>query len=269
MLKLLKLSIFGLIFFISSNIYAIDLSDVESWSKDKLYKRGDIVKLSNVAYIATLPSRSLNPSSHKIIWRVINLNSQKQAKLRKIYLIGKVINFEDTKYVSLKINILRNVSELLDERKWLEISNRTNGYELPVYDEDEAMATLIGVDYNENGIRDDYETKIVLSELPQEIKDSALAAGKVYTSAMKTGSSEEPVSIELAQLTMQNLIHAYRCKIKSAPENSGRGWKESDFYNTVDRIEAKFLIQSTLIDVAGTDTQYDFPEDPCAAISII
>lgn len=269
MLKLLKLSIFGLIFFISSYIHAIDLSDIESWSKDISYKRGDIVKLSNVAYISALPSRSLDPSSHKIIWRVINLNSQKQAKLKKIYLIGKVINFEDTKYVSLKINILRNVSDLLDERKWLEISDRTNGYDLPVYDEDEAMATLIGVDNNENGIRDDYETKIVLSELPQDMKDSALAAGKVYTSAMKTGSSEETVSIELAQLTMQNLIHAYRCKIKSAPENSGRGWKESDFYNTVDRIEAKFLIQSTLIDFAGTDTQYDFPEDPCTAISII
>lgn len=95
-------------------------------------------------------------------------------------MIGKVINFEGVKYVSLKINIIQNVSDLLDDRKWLEISDRTNGYDLPIYDEDEAMATLIGVDNNENGIRDDYETKIVLSELPQAVKDRALAAGKVY-----------------------------------------------------------------------------------------
>lgn len=268
MLKLLKSSILGLIFFISSNIHAIDLSDIEPWSKDKSYDRGDIVKLSSVAYIAVLPSRSLDPTSHKIAWRVVNLNSKEQAKLRNIYLIGKVINFEGVKYVSLKINIIQNVSDLLDDRKWLEISDRTNGYDLPIYDEDEAMATLIGVDNNENGIRDDYETKIVLSELPQAVKDRALAAGKVYTSAMQIGSSKETVSIAMARLTMQNLIHAHRCKINSAPENSGRGWKESDFYNTVDRIEAKFLIQSNLVDVAGRDTKYDFPEDPCAAISI-
>ena len=196
----------------------------------------------------------------------IKLNSNKPLKLRKFYFTGILVNHDSKKFISKTINFPWSTDDLANAKKWIEITDKADGYGLPEFDETEALATVLGTDTNNNGIRDDYETKIVLSDLPKAIKYNALKAGQAYTAAIKAGSKGMTTKEEATYIA-QGLIHSYRCKQQAARDNKGRGWKESYFYNTVDRLQAKFATSNSLSELIGKDADFKFPEDACAALT--
>ncbi|QQD25374.1 hypothetical protein [Venatoribacter cucullus] len=162
--------------------------------------------------------------------------------------------------------MLMDISHLQNKRQWLVITDSLNEYQPPSDHDNETADTLYGTDNNNNGIRDDYKQRIIQSELPEHAQKLAFAAGRIYTTTIHVGRSADEISTDLARYTMQNLINVYRCKLITAQQNNGHTWKESWFYNTVDRLEAKFLIQNALSKIAGEETEYQFPDNPCAEI---
>jgi hypothetical protein len=104
----------------------------------------------------------------------------------------------------------------------------------------------------------------VLSDLPADVKENAFNSGKAYGQIVIVGTTEEEVTKQDATNALQSLIYAKQCKRASKALNSGRGWRETDFYNTPDRIEAKFKLQNTLYEFVGDDIEFDTNNpDPC------
>lgn len=140
-------------------------------------------------YLSSFPSTNFAPSKYKWLWKKINLNSNNSLKLKKFYFGGSVLNHGSKKFIAKSFSLLWSYDDLANTKVWLEITDKTDGYDLPEFDESEALANILGTDTNNNGIRDDYETKIVLSDLPRSLKSHALKAGKIYTTAIKSGHS--------------------------------------------------------------------------------
>lgn len=70
-----------------------------------------------------------------------------------------------------------------------------------------------------------------------------------------------------AHETMQNLILAYGCQQQTTKlEGYEYSWRESDYYNTIDRLEASFRSDFYISDIAGEDKAYIFPKDFCVAL---
>lgn len=104
---------------------------------------------------------------------------------------------------------------------------------------------LLGEDVDNNGIRDDYELAIQSSGLPIDVIDTALAAGKAYQALMIQSVDDVQLDKENAKTLIANLVLAKRCQI-SKQEIYGEAWQESTFFNSFDRIEAKFKTQAAL-----------------------
>ena len=266
MLKVHNPIVITLLLLLSAPACGLDFSGIDIWSDSKRYQRGDIIKTGSVPYIALLPSQNAHPQQHPVIWRHILLKSDNPVKLKKLYLPGHVVKHNGDQFLSLKINMLMDVSHLQNKRQWLVITDTSNEYKPPYDHDNETANTLYGADNNNNGIRDDYEQRVIQSELPETVQRLAFAAGRIYTTTVLVGRSSDEISAELARQTMQNLIHVYRCKLTTAQQFNGNTWQESWFYNTVDRLEAKFLIQNALSKTAGEKTEYQFPDDSCAEI---
>jgi len=173
---------------------------------------------------------------------------------------GHLVKHNGDQFLSLKINMLMDISHLQNKRQWLVITDSLNEYQPPSDHDNETADTLYGTDNNNNGIRDDYKQRIIQSELPEHAQKLAFAAGRIYTTTIHVGRSADEISTDLARYTMQNLINVYRCKLITAQQNNGHTWKESWFYNTVDRLEAKFLIQNALSKTAGEETEYQLEQ---------
>src|SRR5690554_2985936 len=131
---------------------------------------------------------------------------------------------------------------------------------------DDLIQKLLGEDKSNDGVRDDFEKLILNSELSERAKQHALQAGKAYSSTMKLSAAKDEVTVDQARLTMQLMIHVYRCKIQIAKEE-GQSWRESDFYNEIDRLEVKFIFSSFLDQLAGDDYPYEFPADACLSLA--
>lgn len=240
------------------------LATIEPWLATNNYQRGHMVEHNGVAYIALLPSKNIQPQKVSILWRPINLQSSKPPKKGKLYLLGEVVINNGIQYITRELNILGNLADLQNKKKWIAYQGK------PLTPEplnDDPIQLLLGEDKNNNGVRDDFEELILSSELSEEAKQHALQAGKAYSSTMKLSTIKDQISIVQAQKTVQLMINAYRCKIEIA-RKEGSSWRESDFYNDIDRLETKFIFSNFLDQLAGEDYPYDFSSNPCSLLAL-
>src|SRR5699024_10578076 len=108
-----------------------------------------------------------------------------------LYFIGKIVVHDGKYYISRRMNVPLSSASLAREGRWLEFTHPGLIYDIPNADPDaEDVTTLLGVDSNTNGIRDDYEIAIIFSDLPNPVKTAALSAGKAYGDLMRTASAE-------------------------------------------------------------------------------
>jgi len=125
---------------------------------------------------------------------------------------------------------------------------------------------LLGEDKNNNGVRDDFEELILNSELSERTKQHALQAARAYGHALTLHMTGEIISHAQAHQAMQNLILAYGCQLQISQED-GVSWRESDYYDDIDRLEASFMSDFYLAEVVGEDKSYIFPKDYCQALA--
>lgn len=256
-------ALFYLFLFIPLHAWASEqTTQIEKWSATKHYKRGDLAEHKQTAYIALLPSKNIAPKKISLLWRPIQLDNKSSPKVGKLYLLGMVVVEDNQRFIAKNLNIFTKKADLKDNRKWVLYS----GEALPPDTPDDSSKQLLGLDENNNGVRDDYEQIILASELSDRAKQHALQAGKAYGSTMKLSLAKNEITIVQAQATMQIMIHAYRCKIQIAKEEE-LSWRESDFYDDIDRLEVKLLFSHYLNQLAGNDYLYDFPKDACASFA--
>ena len=259
----LKLLFSLLLGFSQLALAATPITQIESWSSDQNYQRGDLVEYQQTAYIALLSSKNIKPKKVSVLWRPVNVNSTPQPKPGKLYLLGAVVAEGDSRYIAKKLNILHKSSDLQDSEKWIAYSGKPP---LPDTPNDDPIQQLLGEDKNNNGVRDDFEELILSSELAERTKQHALQAARAYGHALTLHMTGETISHAQAHQAMQHLIFAEKCRRQYAKED-GVSWRESDYYNDIDRLEASFMSDYYLAEIVGEDKSYVFPKDSCQALA--
>lgn len=122
---------------------------------------------------------------------------------------------------------------------------------------DVSVQQLLGEDKNNNGVRDDFEELILNSELSERTKQHALQAARAYGHALTLHMTGEIISHAQAHQAMQHLIFAEKCRRQYAKED-GVSWRESDYYDDIDRLEASFMSDIYLAEIVGEDKSYIF-----------
>ncbi|MFY9179543.1 MAG: hypothetical protein WAO12_07180 [Venatoribacter sp.] len=255
----LKLLLCLLIGFSPLTWAANSISQIEPWFSEKSYQRGDLTEYQKTAYIALLPSKNIKPQKISILWRPVALNSTAAPKPGKIYLLGAVVMEGKNKYIAKELSIFQNNTDLQNSKKWVAYNGTPSAPDTPI---DDPIQQLLGEDKNNNGVRDDFEDLILNSELSEPAKQHALQAGKVYGQALTLHISGEALSQAQAHQAMQNLIYAEKCRRQYA-KTDDISWQESDYYNDIDRLEASFMSDFYIDDIAGEEQPYDFPKNSC------
>src|SRR5690554_7656899 len=70
---------------------SIPITQIEPWSSEQSYQRGDLVEYQQAAYIALLPSKNIKPKKISVLWRPLQLSSTTPPKPGKLYLLGAVV----------------------------------------------------------------------------------------------------------------------------------------------------------------------------------
>lgn len=247
----------------NSNAHAVSFYEMPVWNPAEKYKRGSVVSYKTDIYISIVPQSGLSPHLSRVAWRKIEYNRHHSFRPYKLYLPGTVVAHDGKYYLSKKINVPKNASALDKSDRWLEFTHPAMGFDLPEYTETpEDMVTLLGVDTNANGIRDDYETTIIMGDLPAPVKTAALAAGTIYGKLIATGSGPEVSSASEAQDILQNMVLAKLCQRQLAKQ-VGASWPESSYFNTLDRVEAKYMLQNALTSLIDQNSFSVPTGDPC------
>ncbi len=256
--------LFGLVIGFSQLAWAsIPITQIESWSSEQSYQRGALVEYQQTAYIALLPSKNIKPKKISVLWRPLQLSSTTPPKPGKLYLLGAVVAEGDSRYIAKKLNILHQPSDLESSEKWVAYSGNSSSPNTP---DDDPIQQLLGEDKNNNGVRDDFEELILNSELSERTKQHALQAARAYGHALTLHMTGETISHAQAHQAMQHLILAYGCQLQISKED-GVSWRESDYYDDIDRLEASFMSDFYLAEVVGEDKSYIFPKDYCQALA--
>lgn len=266
-----KLTILIAAFFMSFTPLAdaADFIDMSMWSADELYRRGDVVRLQDDIYISVIPSRGHSPATSGAPWHKIDYNDRRQIQIKSVYPLGTVVSHQGKHYISLRLNAVGLKFRLDDSRRWMEFTHPGLIYDIPDAPVDpDQIASLIGVDSNNNGIRDDYEREILFSDLPAPVKDAALSAGKVYGALMQTALEEVEVDARMARDILSNIVIARECRRALSQTYDGAMWEETSYFNTFERIQAKFVLQRMLTEILQGDLQYP-RVDHCAALAAI
>ena len=120
---------------------------------------------------------------------------------------------------------------------------------------------LRGIDHNNNGVRDDYEEKLYEAEFTDDELHAALWAGRTYGRIMLTSEEANQIDADEAVDILNQLIAVEHCR-RWLAKNSGKAWKDSDFYNNGARFKAKFTISAMLYKKSDRE-KIITPEKPC------
>lgn len=244
----MKKYLVGLLSLTPSFAFATDFHNFPKYDENTSYLRSDVVSHGHNLWVSRFKGiHSTQPKVHSLKWAKVQLEDIPEWNAGKLYLLGKSIKYNGRYYVSTTLTPIKIDSQFAD-KKWVEFTHPAIGYELPNYDRASEVAnTLIGVDINQNNIRDDYEVKVIMSSLHEETKQYALNAGMAYDSLMQTSDEQLTYSAETAENILNTLIIAKACKREQAIIHGGDNtWRESDFFNTFDRVREKFKLQNKL-----------------------
>jgi len=246
---------------------ATDYQDFKEYEDDYLYKRGNYVKHRNNIWVSRHNLSSITPEENKFSWAKVNITDVNEWKSSQTYILGKAVKHNGKMFFSKSLWPI-SVDSLHSHYKWVEFSHPAIGFDLPSFDpQDPKASTIIGIDTNQNNIRDDYEIKIIMSDKPVAIKVLALKAGEKYQNLMLSSDTIGSMSAEIANNIMNGLILAEQCKRKIDRENTGiRTWKKSEFFNTFDRIKQNRLLQNKLYRIIDENNLTTSIENPCTVL---
>lgn len=252
----------------SAGSNAASFNDIGEWQSDIRYNRGDVVTDGYDIYVNVVPIRGLDPEDSHFAWLKIDYRRQFSLHDRRLFFLGQVVEHDDKYYISRSVNVVRRSNDLNDSRRWMEFTHPGLSYSLPDYAiDDPNMDSLIGIDSNTNGIRDDYEIDIVFSDLPSDVVDSALSAGRSYGQIMSLANSNTELNEIDSTSILTGMVLAKLCKKEMSRVNSGDTWSEATYFNSIDRVEAKYKLQALLMEKIDAEN-FEIPDgNPCLALA--
>jgi hypothetical protein len=263
----MKNILFLLITLLPSFTIAKNFNSFESFDNNKKYAEGSYVKYSNNLWVARHKIIGKYPEEESLTWAKVKLNNINEWKSKKVYLLGQSISYNKKTYFAKSLRPIAINSSYADY-KWVEFYHPAMGFNLPDFaPEHPGHNTIEGVDQNENGIRDDYEIKILMSNKPKDIKELALKAGKSYQTVLSMKDVANSITQEEATNILLALTLTELCKRQINKNNaSAIAWKKSDYFNTIDRVEANFSVQNKLASLVDEEQLESFLEQPCASL---
>jgi len=250
-----------------SFLLAKEYADFDLYNDNTKYSRGSYVRHSNNLWVARHKVKGSFPKNSRYSWAKVQLTEIGEWQPKRVYKLGKSVSFNGKNYFSISMWPIPLDSQYVTH-KWVEFSHPAIGFELPSLESSNPQfLTLIGVDENQNNIRDDYEIKIVMSNKTREIKEFALKAGENYHHLMVLKDNIDAITADYATEVILGLTLAELCKRKINFENPlVRAWKKSDYFNTIDRVEVNFLIQNRLSDMVNNNLLEASLENPCTSL---
>ena len=263
----MKKILFLLVILLPCLTIANDFNNFESYDNNKKYARGSYVKYSNNLWVARHKTIGKHPKEKILAWVKVKINDISEWKSKKVHLLGQSVSYNEKTYFAKSLWPIALNSSYANY-KWVEFSHPAMGFDLPSFDpENPDHNTIEGVDQNENGIRDDYEIKIVMSDKSRDIKELALKAGKSYQTALSMKYIADSVTQEEATNTILSLTLAELCKRQiNKNSSSAIAWKKSDYFNTIDRIETNFSVQNKLASLVDEEKLESSLEQPCVSL---
>ncbi|MBY5992221.1 hypothetical protein [Ferrimonas balearica] len=256
----------AVLFSASTALWAQPFDAFPEWDNETRYKRGTVVQHLSHLWVARLPNAGRPPHEYPL-WARAELVDLPEWQERRWYPLGATVIYEGTPYLARQVT-RHHPDHPAGTKKWIPFDHPALGYDLPVIDETQAQATLLGVDSNDNGIRDDYEVFVVMS-YTGKTRDMGLLAGRSYQLALKAEqgvAASWPESEVVAIVdTLANLIPCKRELRRQDGEFQGFEFKQ---FNTVDRFMAHRRSQQILYDLLGEGYRPTFDnQDPCGYVA--
>lgn len=210
------------LFLLSWHVTAAD-----TWIKDQTYTSGDVVEWNGTHFLSSSWSNGTEPVVNNINWDGwITLDAEKIAawKQENVYLGGDVAEFNSEYYLS----------------KWWnkgEIPNGSSAWQpidvsfliTPDPGPETPKDKILGVDTNNDGLRDDYAEVINNTYVePEEIK-LAEAAGKEWHKLVEFGVSGNSIDYNDAKYMIDNIVFIEMC-VKEYHTNNEGYVNPFDFY---------------------------------------
>ena len=263
----MKIILVYIIYLLPSLLMAKEYVDFNLYDENTKYSRGNYVKYSNNLWVARYKIKGNPPKKNSYSWAKVNLAKIDEWQPNRAYKLGKSVSFDGKNFFSISLWPIPIDSRYV-AYKWVKFSHPAVGFELPILDHSNPdFLSILGVDENQNNIRDDYEIKIIMSNKTKKIKEFALKAGENYHRLMGLKDNFDSITSDYATDIILGLTLAELCKRKINLENPlVRAWKKSDYFNTIDRIEANFLIQNKLSDLIDENLLEASLEEPCTSL---
>ncbi len=248
--------IFLLLIVISFSSTSNPYDQTEEYDHNKSYQTGKIVKYKNNLWVNRFAvSKNEEPGFRDYkVWKKVQLTNIKpylskgyeKSSLGNIiytpYTWGPSVNQDGRHFTSAGVISNENENSPTNHNKWLEFSHPAIGFDIPIFDPDsEEAKSILGIDSNFNEIRDDFELTIIMSELNPEVKRMALYSGMIYGELMDIGFNKLDISSDRANSLASVFISSRQCKNDlHKVESYGKSWTETNFFNSKERLIAKF-----------------------------
>jgi len=150
-------------------------SFVEAWRRDVIYENWDIVFYESAYYLAPSTIENVSPDKGWII--ISNFNSPYPFMLDSLYEMGDAVLYNNTVCVAGKVTQGRAPSVHSEQHSWVIAKGPVT--KLPAHPGISGDTTLLGIDSDNDGIRDDIQVALTLL-LPYdaEIRAAYLAKAK-------------------------------------------------------------------------------------------
>ncbi|GAA5193616.1 hypothetical protein [Ferrimonas gelatinilytica] len=261
--------LFAVLFWAPSVLWAQPFDAFPQWDSDTRYPPGVVVRHLSHLWVASRPNQAQAPHQHPH-WVRAQLVDAPQWQADRRYALGDTVIYQGTHYLARQM-ARQSPDHPSGSQKWVAFEHPAIGYELPVIDDATANATLLGVDSNQNGIRDDYEVFVVMTYSGQA-REVGLNAGRSYQLTLE---ANEIVAASWSKEKVSTLfdvrVNLISCKHQIKKEDPKYTGFKHKYLNTLERFMADRRHQDILLDLLGDEYYPNFnDEDPCGfAVSSI
>ncbi|WP_332403101.1 carbohydrate-binding protein [Vibrio metschnikovii] len=237
----------------------------EQWSSTKVYSAGQLVEWNGDIYIASHWNQGTEPTPNNINWDgwiLIDENQLEEWTPRKVYHGGDIVSINERYYLA-KWWSKDDYPE--SSEAWLHLKDIwISDGERPTPGEND---TVIGIDNNHNGIRDDYERNIYKNYLNPEMQKIAISAGHEWQKLIERPTDDQITKNEVS-IIFSNLISLRRCFTELRENDPSFKAPTQFFFNTLERAAAKRKAEELLARILGDDySNISFPEKPCGNLA--
>lgn len=244
-----------------ANLVISQTNYIEKWDSATAYNGGVIVKYGSDFYMANYRTQSDIPAEHDTVWSKVKIyeNVYFPWKDTKIYEIGDLVKHDDQIYISRHNSKNHEPTPEAPYDAWVPISFSILEY-FPEKPGPEGDTTLLGIDSDTNGVRDDVEWKIgfYIPDNPEQRAAVMQIACRMQKLLMDY-STQLNAGMEILSFDISLVQSAIECGVSSgALDRMSLSLLKSIIKNTPERRFAFREINTTMAGYFGGD----YPDEP-------